>query len=121
MTTPPRNSPDWFQLIWHSGKWHLPLFGEKRWFRLVPCFPVQKSKQRVWAPASATGAAGEFGGWVGSRTKNRLTGLMDPLSSQPLAPLAPYVIREQNLRGTPRAQKSQRALALSLLVSSKHF
>lgn len=71
VTTPPSNSPDLFQLIWHSGKWHLPLFGEKRWFRLVPCFPVRKSKQRVWAPMSATWAAGEPGGGVGSRTKNR--------------------------------------------------
>lgn len=36
-------------------------------------------------------------------------------------PFNSYVIREQNLRGTPHAQKSQRALALSLLVSSQHF
>lgn len=84
--------------------------------------PVQKSKQRIWAPASAIGAAGESGGWVGVENQEQAYWTHGPTvlpASQ--SPLAPYVIREQNLRGTPRAQKSQRALALSLLVSSKHF
>ena len=91
---------------------------------LFPC--PEKQADSLGKPCQPQGLQVSLGvGW-GREPRTELVlgptcGLMDPPSSQPLAPLTPYVIREQNLRGTPHAQKSQRALALSLLVSSKHF